>query len=171
MGEDAPAVQPTQKIRRIPKGYGRWRWRRRGDRGRGQGVTRRLHSRLKVVPAPVMHLTPGQAHMLTPLHPLDAGDQDPIDSSLLVAGVAGRVHLDLNEPVSGPSQAFMALGGTPPSATHGPGGSWEIPFMAPATVSTPLASPAPAEQPDEPAARGRVRRVPHCQGCGTGGNM
>ncbi|MED6170434.1 hypothetical protein PIB30_030858 [Stylosanthes scabra] len=60
-----------------------------------------------------------------------------------------QVHLDLNEPVSGPSQAFMALGGTPPSA-HVPGASWEIPFMAPASVPTPPASPAPTEQSDEP---------------------
>ncbi|MED6109533.1 hypothetical protein PIB30_034658 [Stylosanthes scabra] len=33
-------------------------------------------------------------------------------------------HLDLNEPVSDPSHLFMALGGTPPSASHVPGASW-----------------------------------------------
>ncbi|MED6167881.1 hypothetical protein PIB30_006852 [Stylosanthes scabra] len=52
-----------------------------------------------------------------------------------------QVYLDLNEPVSGPSQAFIVLGGTPPSAAHGSGGSWEVPFMASATVPTPPGSP------------------------------
>ncbi|MED6158174.1 hypothetical protein PIB30_030344 [Stylosanthes scabra] len=33
------------------------------------------------------------------------------------------VHLDLNEPVSGLSHLFMALGGTPPSTSHVPGAS------------------------------------------------
>ncbi|MED6193949.1 hypothetical protein PIB30_023965 [Stylosanthes scabra] len=65
-----------------------------------------------------------------------------------------QVHLDLNEPLSGPSHLFMALGGTPPSAAHMPGGSWDIPFMEHARLPTPPASPAPAEQPDEPAASG-----------------
>ncbi|MED6120297.1 hypothetical protein PIB30_019620 [Stylosanthes scabra] len=71
-----------------------------------------------------------------------------------------QVHLDLNKPVSGPSHVFMALGGTPPSAAHVPGESWEIPFMEPARLPTPPASPAPAEQSNEPAARGRARRAP-----------
>ncbi|MED6193489.1 hypothetical protein PIB30_019962 [Stylosanthes scabra] len=53
-----------------------------------------------------------------------------------------QVHLDLNESVSGPSHVFMALGGTPPSAVHVPGGSWEVPFMEPARLPTPQASPA-----------------------------
>ncbi|MED6199668.1 hypothetical protein PIB30_078077 [Stylosanthes scabra] len=70
-----------------------------------------------------------------------------------------QVHLDLNEPVSGPSQTFMLISGTPPLA-HVLGASWEIPFMAPASVPTPPASPALAEQPDEPAAHGQARRVP-----------
>ncbi|MED6131302.1 hypothetical protein PIB30_008636 [Stylosanthes scabra] len=34
-----------------------------------------------------------------------------------------QAHLDLNEPVSGPSNVFMVLGRTPPSAAHVPGGS------------------------------------------------
>ncbi|MED6204157.1 hypothetical protein PIB30_006573 [Stylosanthes scabra] len=70
-----------------------------------------------------------------------------------------HVHVDLNEPVFGLSHAFMAPGGTPPSVAHVPGGSWEASFMEPARVLTPLASPAPAEQPDEPTTRGRARRA------------
>ncbi|MED6106359.1 hypothetical protein PIB30_004134 [Stylosanthes scabra] len=48
-----------------------------------------------------------------------------------------QVHVDLNEPLSGPSHLFMALGGTPPSAAHVPGGSWDIPFTEPARLPTP----------------------------------
>ncbi|MED6124026.1 hypothetical protein PIB30_055146 [Stylosanthes scabra] len=70
------------------------------------------------------------------------------------------VHLDLNEPVSGPSHLFMALGGTPQSAAHVPGGSLEVPFMEITRLPTPPASPAPAEHAYEPAARGRARRAP-----------
>ncbi|MED6205529.1 hypothetical protein PIB30_018517 [Stylosanthes scabra] len=81
------------------------------------------------------------------------------------------VHLDLNEPMSGPSHLFMALGGTPPSASHVPGASWDVPFMELARLPTPPASPAPAEQPGEPAAPGWARRAPHRRGCGTGGHM
>ncbi|MED6211598.1 hypothetical protein PIB30_075319 [Stylosanthes scabra] len=54
---------------------------------------------------------------------------------------------------------------------HVSGGSWEVPFMEPACVPTPPASPALAEQPDEPAERGRARRAPRRRGCGTGGHM
>ncbi|MED6119005.1 hypothetical protein PIB30_007895 [Stylosanthes scabra] len=50
----------------------------------------------------------------------------------------------------------MALGGTPPSAAHMPGGSWDVPFMKHAHLPTPPASPTPAEQLDEPAAPGRT---------------
>ncbi|MED6208528.1 hypothetical protein PIB30_045928 [Stylosanthes scabra] len=78
-----------------------------------------------------------------------------------------QVHVDLNEPVSGPSHAFMALGGTPPSAAHVLGGSWKVPFMEPARLPTPPASPAPAKQPEEPTARGRARRAPRCRGYST----
>ncbi|MED6146606.1 hypothetical protein PIB30_036091 [Stylosanthes scabra] len=81
------------------------------------------------------------------------------------------VHLDLNEPMSGPSHVFMALGGTPPSASHAPGASWDVPFMEPARLLTPPVSPAPAEQPSEPAAPGLARRAPRRRGCGTGGHM
>ncbi|MED6145939.1 hypothetical protein PIB30_029793 [Stylosanthes scabra] len=81
------------------------------------------------------------------------------------------VHLDLNEPMSGPSHLFMALGGTPPSASHVPGASWDVPFMEPARLPTPPVSPAPAEQPGEPAAPGRARRAPRRRGYGTGGHM
>ncbi|MED6121251.1 hypothetical protein PIB30_028354 [Stylosanthes scabra] len=64
------------------------------------------------------------------------------------------VHLDLNEPMSGLSHLFMALGGTPPSASHVPGASWDVPFMEHARLPTPPVLPAPAEQPSEPAAPG-----------------
>ncbi|MED6179713.1 hypothetical protein PIB30_003513 [Stylosanthes scabra] len=79
-----------------------------------------------------------------------------------------QVHLDLNEPVSGPSYAFMALGGTLSSAAHMLGGSWEVPFMEPARLSTPPASPETDEQADEPATRGRTRGAPRRLACGTG---
>ncbi|MED6209285.1 hypothetical protein PIB30_053197 [Stylosanthes scabra] len=81
------------------------------------------------------------------------------------------VHLDLNEPMSGPSHIFMAAGGTPPSASHVPGASWDVPFMEPARLPTPPVSPAPAEQPGEPAASVRARRAPRRRGCGTGGHI
>ncbi|MED6213427.1 hypothetical protein PIB30_093235, partial [Stylosanthes scabra] len=137
-----------------------------------------------------MHIMQGRAHRMTSPRPLrprglslaspphawlhglsSPGFQQMIDEILMpgndgyrpdfdgTQGDGSHVHLDLNEPVSGPSQAFMALGETPPSA-HVPGASWEIPFMALASVLTLPASPAPAEQPDEQAARGQARRVP-----------
>ncbi|MED6134339.1 hypothetical protein PIB30_036192 [Stylosanthes scabra] len=59
MAEDAPVVPPTQKIRRMPESYarrrgaGRPRRGGRAGRGRGEGVTRRLPSRLRAVSAPV----------------------------------------------------------------------------------------------------------------------
>ncbi|MED6169564.1 hypothetical protein PIB30_022505 [Stylosanthes scabra] len=78
------------------------------------------------------------------------------------------VHLDLNERMSGPSHLFIALGGTPPSASHVPGASWDVPFMELACLLTPPVSPAPAEQP---AAPGWAGRALHRRGCGTGGHM
>ncbi|MED6120668.1 hypothetical protein PIB30_022950 [Stylosanthes scabra] len=69
------------------------------------------------------------------------------------------VHLDLNEPMSGSSHLFMALDGTPPSASHVPGASWDVQFMEPARLPTP------------PAAPGRARRAPRRRRCGTGGHM
>ncbi|MED6120706.1 hypothetical protein PIB30_023471 [Stylosanthes scabra] len=129
MANDAPAEQPTQKIRCMPESYARRRGtsrpRRGGRAGRGhrERVTRRLPSRLK------------QA-FLDGLSSL--GFQQMI-SDIMLEGSSGympdtqfdvsQVHLDLNEPVSGPSHLCMALGGTPPSAAHVPGGSWEVPFM------------------------------------------
>ncbi|MED6157502.1 hypothetical protein PIB30_023700 [Stylosanthes scabra] len=106
---------------------------------------------------------------LPPIHPSDPGDHDPIEPDTQFNG--SQVHLDLIEPLSGPSHLFMALGGTPPSAAHVPSGSWDVPFMEHACLPTPPASPALAEQPDEPAARGRARRAPRRRGCGTGGHM
>ncbi|MED6204445.1 hypothetical protein PIB30_009186 [Stylosanthes scabra] len=63
--------------------------------------------------------------------------------------------------LSGPSHLFMALGGTPPSASHVPGASWDVLFMEPTRLPTSQVSPAPAEQPGEPAAPARARRAPH----------
>ncbi|MED6191014.1 hypothetical protein PIB30_111853, partial [Stylosanthes scabra] len=80
------------------------------------------------------------------------------------------VHLHLNEPISGPSHLFMALGGTPLSASHMPGASWDVPFMEPARLSTPPVSPAPAKQAGEPVAPGRAHRAPLRRGCGTEGH-
>ncbi|MED6208906.1 hypothetical protein PIB30_049543 [Stylosanthes scabra] len=48
--------------------------------------------------------------------------------------------------VPGWTRSSMALRGTPPSAAHVPGESWEVPFMEPVRLLTPPASPAPAEQ-------------------------
>ncbi|MED6198084.1 hypothetical protein PIB30_062732 [Stylosanthes scabra] len=56
-------------------------------------------------------------------------------------------------------------------AEHVPGGSWDVPFVKSARLPTPPASPAPVEQPDELAARGRARRAPRRRGCGTVGHM
>ncbi|MED6205264.1 hypothetical protein PIB30_016247 [Stylosanthes scabra] len=59
MAEDSPVAPPTQKIRRMPETYARRRGADRPRRGgragrsRGEGVTRRLPNRLRVVPAPV----------------------------------------------------------------------------------------------------------------------
>ncbi|MED6219374.1 hypothetical protein PIB30_035189 [Stylosanthes scabra] len=51
-------------------------------------------------------------------------------------------------------------------------GFQEVPFMEPARLPTPPVSPASAEQPEEPAARGRPgRRAPRRQGCDPGGHM
>ncbi|MED6106156.1 hypothetical protein PIB30_002047 [Stylosanthes scabra] len=98
----------------------------------------------------------GEAMLNDILIPADSGYRPDFDGTLFDGS---QVHLDLNKPVSGPSHAFMALGGTPPSATHVPGGLWEVPLMAPARVPTP------------PAARGRARRAPRRRGCDTGGHM
>ncbi|MED6134559.1 hypothetical protein PIB30_038019 [Stylosanthes scabra] len=124
-------------------------------------------------------------------HPSNPGDHDPVDhelpgfeeliSDIMREGGSGYrpdtqfngspVHLDLNEPMSGLSHLFMALGGTPPSASHVPGASWDVPFMEPARLPTPPVSHALAKQPGEPAAPGRARRAPRHRGCGTGGHM
>ncbi|MED6137860.1 hypothetical protein PIB30_068955, partial [Stylosanthes scabra] len=74
------------------------------------------------------------------------------------------VLLDLNEPISGSSHLFMAFGGTPPSASHVPGASWDVPFMEHARLPTPPVSPGPAEQRGEPATPGWTRRAPRRRG-------
>ncbi|MED6155957.1 hypothetical protein PIB30_010304 [Stylosanthes scabra] len=141
MAEDVPVARPAQKIRRMPKGYGRRREAGKASRG-GKGR-------------------------------VEGGDMAPTQQTQGGASTSQgveAVHLDLNEPVSGPSHVLMALGGTPPSTAHVPDGSWEVSFMEPARLPTPPASPAPTEQPDEPATRGRARRAPRRRGCGTGGH-
>ncbi|MED6107127.1 hypothetical protein PIB30_011142 [Stylosanthes scabra] len=77
MDEDVPAAPPTQKNRHMPvsyacrRGAGRPRRGGRASRGSGEGVTRRLPSRLKAVPAPVSrYRRRGHAHRLTSHPPL-----------------------------------------------------------------------------------------------------
>ncbi|MED6202203.1 hypothetical protein PIB30_102992 [Stylosanthes scabra] len=77
-----------------------------------------------------------------------------------------QFDVDLNEPVSGPSQSFMALGSTP--SQHMSGLSWEMPLPAPVHVLTPSASPALAEHHNQPPARARGCRIRRRRGCGTG---
>ncbi|MED6146167.1 hypothetical protein PIB30_032099 [Stylosanthes scabra] len=78
-------------------------------------------------------------------------------------------QMDLNEPVSAPSQIFMAQAGTPPSAYM------PDPYVI---VSDPAAARQPEDNPmansnadDGGAPRGRGRRVPRRRACGTGGHM
>ncbi|MED6133708.1 hypothetical protein PIB30_030566 [Stylosanthes scabra] len=147
----------------------------------------RTSSQAYISPTPQTQGTTIPSTMSSPLQQafLDglssSGFQQMISDIMLEGGSGYRpdtqfdgspVHLDLNEPVSGPSHLFMAaLGGTPPSAAHVPDGSWEVPFMEPARLPTPPASPAPAEQAYGPAARGRARSAPRHRGCGTGGHI
>ncbi|MED6186489.1 hypothetical protein PIB30_067139 [Stylosanthes scabra] len=100
---------------------------------------------------------------------VEAAERAVTVDTLIIASLL-QVHSDLNEPVSAPSQSFMALGSTPPSA-HMPGHAWEIPFTEPTIVSTPPVSTAPAEHRDEPPACGRGRRIPRRRGCDTGGHI
>ncbi|MED6132292.1 hypothetical protein PIB30_017726 [Stylosanthes scabra] len=172
MAEDASSAPPTQKNRRMPvsyacrRGAGRPRRGGRAGRGRGEGGDS----------APTQQ-TQGGA-FLDDLH--SPGFKQLISDIMREGGSGYRpdtqfdgspVHLDLNKPMSGPSHLFMALGGTPPSASHVPSASWDIPCMEPARLPTPPVLPAPAEQPGEPAAPGRARRAPRRRGCGTRGHM
>ncbi|MED6200172.1 hypothetical protein PIB30_082530 [Stylosanthes scabra] len=133
MAEDTPAVRPISTLGGCPRAMDV------GEGGEavevaGRGLTRCLHSRVRVVPAPVMHIMRGQAHRAWLDGLSSPGFQQMIDEILLPGNGGYRpefdgmlldgsqVHLNLNEHVSGLSQAFMALGGTPPSA-HVPSGS------------------------------------------------
>ncbi|MED6197258.1 hypothetical protein PIB30_054999 [Stylosanthes scabra] len=49
-----------------------------------------------------------------------------------ISHVAHNVHA---QPMSGPSHLFMALGGTPPSASHVPGASWDVPSIKTSKMS------------------------------------
>ncbi|MED6121857.1 hypothetical protein PIB30_033972 [Stylosanthes scabra] len=185
MAKDTPAAQPTQKIRRMPESYarrrgaGRPRKGGRAGRGRGEGggaaPTQQTQGGVSTSQALEEAGTSSQAYL--PSTPQTHGTtipssmSSPSQQALDTQFDGSQVHLDLNEPVSGPSHLFMAVGRTPPSAEHVPGGSWDVSFMGPARLPTPPASPAPAEQPDELAARGWARRAPHCRGCSTRGHM
>ncbi|MED6146856.1 hypothetical protein PIB30_038506 [Stylosanthes scabra] len=156
MGEDAPAERPTQKIRRMPKSYGR----RRGGRGAVEAAETSRQADLPSTPQtqrteiPSTLGSPSQTwldglsslgfqQMLSDiLIPVDGGYRPEFDGTQFDGS---QVHIDLNEPVSGLLHAFMALSVTPPSAAHVPGGSWQVLFMALATVPAPPASSAPAE--------------------------
>ncbi|MED6160212.1 hypothetical protein PIB30_049252 [Stylosanthes scabra] len=181
MAEDARAAPPTQKIRRMPESY------TQGGASTSQAVEDAgTSSQAYLSPTPQTQGTTIPSTMSSPTQQafLDGlsspGFQQMISNIMLEGGSSYRpdtqfdgslIHLDLNEPVSGPLHLFMALGGTPPSAAHVPGGSWEVPFMESARLPTPPASPASAEQAYEPAARGRARRTPRRRGCDTGGYM
>ncbi|MED6197561.1 hypothetical protein PIB30_057555 [Stylosanthes scabra] len=149
LAEDAPAAPPTQRNRRMPVRYGCWRGagrpRRGGRAGKGCGEEGDA--------APTQQTQGGastsRAAFLDALH--SPGFEQLISDMTRDDGSAYRpdmqfdgspVHLDLNEPMSGPSHLFMAL-----------------------------VSAAPTEQPGEPATPGRARRAPRRRGCGTGGHM
>ncbi|MED6180609.1 hypothetical protein PIB30_011645 [Stylosanthes scabra] len=161
---------PASYARR--RGAGRSGRAGRGGRGRGEGCDTTLTQQTQC------GASTSQAAMLDGLS--SPGFQQMIND-ILLEGDGGyrhdtefdgsQVHLDPNEPVSGPSHVFMALGGTPPSAAHVPGGSWEVSFMEPARLPTSPVSPAPAEQPEDPAPRRRARRASRRRGCGTRGHM
>ncbi|MED6134304.1 hypothetical protein PIB30_035866 [Stylosanthes scabra] len=153
---------------------GAGRPRRGGRAGRGRG------ERGDTAPAQQTQggASTSQLAFLDGLH--SSGFQQLIDDLMHEGGSGYRpdtqfnsslVHLDLNKPMSSLSHLFMALGGTPPSASHVPGASWDVPFMEPARLPTPPVSPASAEHPDEPAAPGRARRAPRRRGCDTRGHM
>ncbi|MED6209315.1 hypothetical protein PIB30_053487 [Stylosanthes scabra] len=138
MDEDAPAAPSTQRNSRMhvsyacQRGVSRPRRGSRAGRGCGEGGD--------VAPAqqtqggatiPSTMSSPSQQAFLDGLS--NPGFQQMISDIMLEGGNGYRpgtqfdgssVHLDLNEPVFGPSHLFMALGGTPPSASHLPGASW-----------------------------------------------
>ncbi|MED6119992.1 hypothetical protein PIB30_016792 [Stylosanthes scabra] len=152
MAEDAPAAPPTQKNRRMPT---------QGGASTSRAVEEaRTSSQAYLSDLPQTQGTTIPSTMSSPssqafqdaLHSL--GFEQLISNMMREGDSAYRpntqfngspVHLDLNEPMSGPSHIFMALGGSPPSASHVPGASWDVPFMEPARLPTPLVSPAPAE--------------------------
>ncbi|MED6181534.1 hypothetical protein PIB30_020104 [Stylosanthes scabra] len=115
MAEDAPAEQPTRKIRRMPKSYTHRRGagipRRGGRVGRGSG------ERGDTAPAKQTQggASTNQADFLD--GPSSLGFKQMISDIMLEGGSGYRpdtqfdgsqVHLDLNEPVFGPSHMFMA---------------------------------------------------------------
>ncbi|MED6215761.1 hypothetical protein PIB30_001382 [Stylosanthes scabra] len=182
MAEDAPAAPPTQKNWRMPLSYaysGRCQH-QSGGKGGGDKLTGLplTHPTDLGDHDHVDHELPSQQAFLDDLH--SPGFEQLISDIMREGGSGYRpdtqfdgspVHLDLNEPMSGSSHLFMALGGTPPSASHVPGASWDVPFMEPARLPTPPMSPAPAEQPGKPAAPGRARKALRRRGCSTGCHM
>ncbi|MED6195023.1 hypothetical protein PIB30_034161 [Stylosanthes scabra] len=101
MAEDAPTEQPPQKIRRMPESYGCRRGAGRVGRGRGEGVTRRLPSRLMVFLDGLSN--PGFQQMISDILLDGDGGYRP-DMQFY----GSQVHVDLND---GPLHVFMALGG------------------------------------------------------------
>ncbi|MED6175591.1 hypothetical protein PIB30_079822 [Stylosanthes scabra] len=179
LAEGAPVAPSTQKNRLMPVSYGCRRGadkpRRGGRAGRGRG---------EGDDADPTQQTQGGTSTSRAQAFLDAlhspGFEQWMSDIMREGNSAYRpdtqfdgspVHLDLNEPMFGPSHLFMDLGGTPPSASHVSGASWDIPFMEPARLPTPPVSPVPAKQSSEPTAPRRVRRAPRRRGCGTGGHM
>ncbi|MED6141524.1 hypothetical protein PIB30_104295, partial [Stylosanthes scabra] len=152
------AAPPTQRIRRMAEGDGRRRGGEAVEAAR-RAVTWHLHTRVRVVPVLVMHIMQGRAHGLSSPRPLKPrGLRSPrLFPPRRRCGWIGSF---------GPERACIrsitglhsAWWDSSISTCAGP--SWEIPFMAPASVPTPPMSPAPVEHPDQPPARGRGRRVP-----------
>ncbi|MED6146126.1 hypothetical protein PIB30_031718 [Stylosanthes scabra] len=178
LAEDPPASPPTQRDRRMPT---------QGGASTSRAVEEAGTSlQAYISPIPQTQWTTIPSTMNSPssqafLDALHSPGFEQLMSDMMREGGSGYrpdmqfsgspVHMDLNEPMSGPSHLFMAFGGTPPSASHVPGASWDVPFMEPARLPTPPMSPALAEQPGEPAAPRRARRAPRRRGCGTGGHM
>ncbi|MED6119000.1 hypothetical protein PIB30_007890 [Stylosanthes scabra] len=118
----ASAAPPTQKNRRIPLSYG---CRRGASRPREAGEL------TQGTTIPLTMSSPSQQAFLDALH--SPGFEQLMSDIMHEGGSAYKpdtqfdgspVHLDLNEPMFGPSHLFMTLGGTPPSASHMSGASW-----------------------------------------------
>ncbi|MED6155041.1 hypothetical protein PIB30_001723 [Stylosanthes scabra] len=165
----------------MPEGYGRRRGASRdgrGGRGRMEGgdtaPTQQTHGGASTSLAVEVARMSTQADL--PSTPQTQGTAIPssLSSPSQQAFLDGLSSPGFQQMISGILQegdGSYRPDTTPPLAEHVPGGSWEVPFMEPARLLAPLASPAPAEQSNEPAARGRDLKAPRRRGCGTGGHM